>query len=72
MNNKFQKYKASFRIGVTEVTTEGVQQAEIYTPQQEEYIYIPVYDFTEEQYQKHLEKRRRQELDKLRWKKEER
>ena len=54
------------------MTTEGVQHAEIYTPQQEEYIYIPVYDFTEEQYQKHLEKRRRQELDKLRWKKEER
>ena len=72
INNELREYKKSFRIAVAEVTTEGVQQAEIYTPQQEEYIYIPAYDFTEEEYQEFLQRKRKSELEKPKWKGEER
>ena len=57
MNEKFQQYKADFLIGIAEITTEGVQQAEVYRTEQiseqKEVITIPAYDFTEEEYQKH-------------------
>lgn len=73
MNEKFQQYKADFLIGIAEITTEGVQQAEAYEPEPiEEVITIPAYDFTEEEYQEYIEKRRKRELEKPRWKGEER
>lgn len=55
----FQAYKKSFRLGVTIITTEGIQQAqEIELPNiEEEYIEIPVYDFTEKEYLEHKRKR---------------
>ena len=68
INNKFQEYKAGFKIGIAEVTTEGISQLTEYIPEIEEPIYIPVYDFTEEQYQAHLQKRRELELQKPKWK----
>lgn len=73
MNEKFQQYKANFLIGIAEITTEGVQQAEVYKPEPiEETIIIPAYDFTEEEYQEFLQRKRKAELEKLRWKGEER
>lgn len=75
MNEKFQQYKANFLIGVAEITTEGVQQAEVYEPEpieEQEVITIPVYDFTEEQYQEFLQRKRKSELEKPKWKGEER
>lgn len=76
MNNKFQEYKANFIIGVAEITTEGVQQAEVYRTEQiseqQEVITIPAYDFTEEEYQEFLQRKRKAELEKPRWKGEER
>ena len=72
MNNKFQEYKASFKIGVAELTTEGIEQVTEYTPEIEEPIYIPAYDFTEEEYQEFLQRKRKAELEKPRWKGEER
>lgn len=71
MNNKFQEYKASFKIGVAELTTEGIEQITEYTPEIEEPIYIPAYDFTEEEYQEFLQRKRKSELEKPRWKGEE-
>lgn len=72
MNNKFQEYKANFLIGIAEITTEGIQQAEVYEPEPiEEVITIPAYDFTEEEYQEFLQRKRKAELEKPRWKGEE-
>lgn len=72
MNNKFQEYKANFVIGAAEITTEGIQQAEVYRTEQiseqKEVITIPAYDFTEEQYQEFLQRKRKAELEKPRWK----
>ena len=68
MNNKFQEYKATFKVGVAELTTEGISQVIEYIPEQEEVIYIPAYDFTEEQYKEFLERRRKKELEKPKWK----
>lgn len=71
MNEKFQQYKADFLIGIAEITTEGVQQAEVYRTEQiseqKEVITIPVYDFTEEEYQEFLQERRKRELQKPKW-----
>jgi len=67
MNNKFQEYKASFKIGVAEITIESIEQVKEYTPEIEEPIYIPAYDFTEEQYQEFLQRKRKAELEKPRW-----
>ena len=76
MNEKFQQYKADFLIGIAEITTEGVQQAEVYRTEQiseqKEVITIPAYDFTEEEYQEFLQERRKRELQKPKWKGEER
>lgn len=73
MNEKFQQYKADFLIGIAEITTEGIQQAEVYKPEPiEETIIIPTYDFTEEEYQEFLQRKRKAELEKSRWKGEER
>ena len=74
MNEKFQQYKADFLIGIAEITTEGVQQAEVYrteqTSEQKEVITIPAYDFTEEEYQEFLQERRKRELQKPKWREE--
>ena len=68
MNEKFQQYKADFLIGIAEITTEGVQQAEVYRTEQiseqKEVITIPAYDFTEEEYQEFLQRKRKAELEK--------
>lgn len=69
INDELKQYKANFFIGVAEITTEGVQQAEIYKPEPtEEVISIPAYDFTEEQYQEFLQRKRKAELEKPKWK----
>ena len=75
INEELRQYKANFFIGVAEITTEGVQQAEVYKPEpieEQEVITIPAYDFTEEEYKEFLEKRRKRELQKPKWKGEER
>ena len=73
MNEKFQKYKADFLIGIAEITTKGAQQAEVYEPEPiEEVITIPAYDFTEEEYQEFLKRKRKAELEKPRWEEVER
>ena len=73
MNEKLQQYKADFLIGIAEITTEGVQQAEVYRTEQiseqKEVITIPAYDFTEEEYQEFLQERRKRELQKPKWEK---
>lgn len=72
VNDELRQYKANFLIGVAEITTEGIQQAEVYKTEQiseqKEVITIPAYDFTEEEFQKYLEDRRKRELEKPRWK----
>ena len=74
MNEKIQQYKADFLIGIAEITTEGVQQAEVYRTEQiseqKEVITIPAYDFTEEEYQEFLQERRKRELQKPKWREE--
>lgn len=69
MNEKFQQYKADFLIGIAEITTEGVQQAEVYRTEQiseqKEVITIPAYDFTEDEYQKYLQERRKRQYKKF-------
>ena len=74
MNEKFQQYKADFLIGIAEITTEGVQQAEVYRTEQiseqKQVITIPAYDFTEEEYQEFLQRKRKAELEKPKWREE--
>lgn len=76
VNDELRKYKANFFIGVAEITTEGIQKVELFTPEQiteqQEVITIPAYDFTEEEYQEFLQRKRKAELEKQRWKGEER
>ena len=71
INNELRQYKASFKIVVAELTTEGIKHVTEYTPEIEEPIYIPAYDFTEEEYQEFLQRKRKAELEKPRWKGEE-
>lgn len=72
VNDELRQYKADFLIGIAEITTEGIKQAEVYRTEQiseqKEVITIPAYDFTEEEYQEYIEKRRKRELEKPRWK----
>lgn len=50
------------------MTPEKIVQAEVIEFEEpEEVIIIPAYDFTEEEYQKHLEERRKRELEKPKW-----
>lgn len=66
MNEKFQQYKADFLIGVAELTTDGIQQAKVIEfEESEETIEIPVYDFTEDEYQKYLQERRKRQYKKF-------
>ena len=41
MNEKFQQYKADFLIGIAEITTEGVQQAEVIEVEPTEEYLLP-------------------------------
>ena len=66
MNEKFQQYKADFLIGIAELTTDGIQQAKVIEfEESEETIEIPVYDFTEDEYQKYLQERRKRQYKKF-------
>lgn len=66
MNEKFQQYKADFLIGIAEITTDGIQQAKVIEfEESEETIEIPVYDFTEDEYQKYLQERRKRQYKKF-------
>ena len=66
MIEKFQQYKADFLIGIAEITTEGVQQAEVYRTEQiseqKEVITIPAYDISEEEWQKFKAERNKRVL----------
>jgi hypothetical protein len=65
MNNEFQEYKrkVDYGIVVAQITTEGIQQAEVIEFEEaEEVIEIPVYDMTPEEQVKYEEyKRQRNE-----------
>lgn len=73
MNQAFQEYKKAsdhnIRIAIAELTTDGIQQAEVIEfeePEEpEETIEIPVYDFTEDEYQKYLQERRKRQYKKF-------
>ena len=73
MNEKFQQYKADFLIGIAEITTEGVQQAEVYRTEQiseqKEVITIPAYDISEEEWQKFKTERNNRIIETLKWEK---
>ena len=73
MNEKFQQYKADFLIGIAEITTEGVQQAEVYRTEQiseqKEVITIPAYDISEEEWQKFKAERNKRIIETLKWEK---
>ena len=92
INDMLRQWKRDFRIGAIEITTQGIQQAEVFefeependyfpyyrhfyvddddVEEPEEVIVIPAYDFTEEEYQKHLQERRKRELEKPKWERE--
>ena len=75
VNDELRAYKRNFfKIGAIEITTEGIQQAEVFEAEQLseqlEVIVIPAYDFTEEEYEKHLQERRKRELEKPKWERE--
>ena len=76
VNDELREYKRKidYGIGIAEITTEGVQQAEVYRTEQiseqKEVITIPAYDFTEEEYQEFLQERRKRELQKPKWREE--
>ena len=55
----FQEYKKGFKLGVAEITTEGVKQVEIieFPEIEEDCIEIPAYDFTEKDYLEYKKKR---------------
>ena len=59
VNDELREYKKSFKLGVAEITTEGVKQVEIieFPEIEEECIEIPVYDFTEKEYIEYKKKR---------------
>ena len=59
INDMLREWKNDFKLGVAEVTTEGVKQAQIieFPEIAEDCIEIPVYDFTEKEYLEHKRKR---------------
>lgn len=70
MNQAFQEYKKAsdhnIRIAIAELTTDGIQQAKLIEFEEpEETIEIPVYDFTEDEYQKYLQERRKRQYKKF-------
>lgn len=67
VNDELRAYKRNFfKIGVIELTTQGIEQAEVIEFEEpEETIEIPVYDFTEDEYQKYLQERRKRQYKKF-------
>lgn len=55
----FREYKKGFKLGVAAITTEGISQVQVIElPEiEEDYIEIPVYDFTEKEYMEYKRKR---------------
>lgn len=68
INDMLRQWKRDFRIGVVEITTQGIQQAEVIEFEEpEEVIIIPAYDIDPKEYEKYLQERRRRELEKPKW-----
>lgn len=66
VNDELREYKRKFKLGVAELTTDGIQQAKVIEFEEpEETIEIPVYDFTEDEYQKYLQERRKRQYKKF-------
>ena len=68
INDELREYKRKidYRIAIAELTTDGIQQAKVIEFEEpEETIEIPVYDFTEDEYQKYLQERRKRQYKKF-------
>ena len=68
VNDELREYKRKidYRIAIAELTTDGIQQAKVIEFEEpEETIEIPVYDFTEDEYQKYLQERRKRQYKKF-------
>ena len=66
VNDELREYKRKFKLGVAELTTDGIQQAKVIEFEEpEETLEIPVYDFTEDEYQKYLQERRKRQYKKF-------
>lgn len=61
VNNELREYKKSIKLGIAEVTTEGIKQVQVVElPTTEEYIEIPLEPMTAEElriYEEHKRKR---------------
>lgn len=70
VNNELREYKRKFSLGIAIITTEGINQVqEIELPEiEEDYIEIPVYDFTEKEYLEFKRKRNEKVFDKFGYK----
>lgn len=68
INDELREYKRKidYRIAIAELTTDGIQQAKVIEFEEpEETLEIPVYDFTEDEYQKYLQERRKRQYKKF-------
>ena len=68
VNDELREYKRKidYGIAIAELTTDGIQQAKVIEFEEpEETIEIPVYDFTEDEYQKYLQERRKRQYKKF-------
>ena len=73
INDELREYKRKIDYGivVAQLTTQGIKKAEIIEVEPtEEVITIPAYDFTEEEYQEFLQRKRKAELEKPKWREE--
>lgn len=66
----FREYKKGFKLGVAEVTTEGIKQVQVIElPEiEEDCIEIPAFDFTEKEYLEHKRKRNERVFNKFGYK----
>ena len=68
INDELREYKRKidYGIAVAQLTTQGIKQAKVIEFEEpEETIEIPVYDFTEDEYQKYLQERRKRQYKKF-------
>lgn len=68
VNDELREYKRKidYGIAIAELTTDGIQQAKVIEFEEpEETLEIPVYDFTEDEYQKYLQERRKRQYKKF-------
>ena len=68
VNDELREYKRKidYGIAVAQLTTQGIKQAKVIEFEEpEETIEIPVYDFTEDEYQKYLQERRKRQYKKF-------